>query len=144
MIYTPLTMKAMKVAYRGHHGQVDKAGVPYILHPVHIAEQMTDETTTCVALLHDLVEEETMYSIYDLAEKFPPEIVDAVRILTHIKGTDYYDYIRSLKLNPIAKAVKLAELDHELDEERYAYIRSNTKNQMNWWSEKYIRAKRIL
>ena len=49
MVYTPLTIKAIKIAYKAHEGQYDQSGVPYILHPVHLAEQMTDETTTCIA-----------------------------------------------------------------------------------------------
>ena len=53
MIYTHLTNEAMKLAYKAHHGQVDKGGIPYIFHPYHLAEQMPDEYTTCVALLHD-------------------------------------------------------------------------------------------
>ena len=56
MIYTELTIKAMNLAYAAHHGQFDKGGVPYIFHPIHLAEQMDDEVSTCVALLHDTVE----------------------------------------------------------------------------------------
>ena len=67
MIYTPLTMKAMKIAYDAHHGQVDKSGVPYIFHPCHLAEQMTDEVSTCVALLHD-VAEDTDVTLEQLAQ----------------------------------------------------------------------------
>ena len=44
MIYTPLTNKAMKLAYRAHHGQTDKCGQPYIFHPYHLAEQMKEES----------------------------------------------------------------------------------------------------
>ena len=57
MIYTPLTRKAMRIAYEAHHGQFDETGVPYVFHPFHVAEQMTDEITTCMALLHDVVED---------------------------------------------------------------------------------------
>ena len=57
MIYTPLTNKAMKLAYRAHHGQTDKCGQPYIFHPYHLAEQMKEEVTVCAALLHDVVED---------------------------------------------------------------------------------------
>lgn len=57
MIYTPLTCEAMKIAYRAHHGQTDKAGLPYVFHPFHLAEQMKDEYSVCVALLHDVVED---------------------------------------------------------------------------------------
>lgn len=142
MIYTPLTQAAMNMAYRAHHGQADKAGVPYIFHPIHLAEQMTDEATTCAALLHDILED-TMYSINDVAEKFPPEIVEAVSLLTHGKE-DYYDYIRAIKGNPIAKAVKLADVEHNLDESRMQYARSITDSQKVWYKEKYSRAKAIL
>lgn len=142
MIYTPLTEAAMKMAYRGHHGQTDKSGIPYIFHPIHLAEQMTDETTTCVALLHDILED-TMYKKDDLAEKFPTEVVEAVILLTHGKE-DYYDYIRAIKKNPIAKAVKMADLEHNLDESRNAHSRSVTTSQKGWYKEKYERAIDIL
>lgn len=57
MIYTELTNKALTIAYRAHHGQLDKSGIPYIFHPVHLAEQMKDEISVCVALLHDVLED---------------------------------------------------------------------------------------
>ena len=53
MIYTDLTRKAITVAYNAHQGQLDRAGLPYILHPLHVAEQMKDEDTCVAALLHD-------------------------------------------------------------------------------------------
>lgn len=141
MIYTPLTEEAMKMAYRAHHGQADKAGIPYIFHPAHLAEQMTDETTTCVALLHDILED-TMYSIDDVAQKFPKEVVDAVTLLTHGRE-DYYDYIRAIKRNPIARAVKIADVEHNLDETRMNSARFPDA-QKRWWKEKYRRALEIL
>ena len=70
MIYTPLTVKAMNVAYNAHHGQKDKAGAPYIFHPIHVAEQMEDETTTCIALLHDVLED-TSVTLAELEREFP-------------------------------------------------------------------------
>ena len=57
MIYTPKTKKAMIIAYNAHNGQVDKSGIPYIYHPIHLAEQMDTETECIVALLHDVVED---------------------------------------------------------------------------------------
>ena len=60
MIYTPMTKKAIKVMYNAHKDQVDKAGMPYVLHPIHVAEQMQDEDRTIVALLHDVVEDSDM------------------------------------------------------------------------------------
>lgn len=119
MIYTPLTLKAMQVAYAAHHGQLDRCGAPYVFHPFHLAEQMTDEATTCAALLHDVVEDTDM-TLDDLARDFPPEVVEAVRLLTHTEDVDYFDYVRAIRGNPIATAVKLADLAHNSDPARAA------------------------
>ena len=73
MIYTDLTNKALKIAYAAHDGQTDKAGMPYIFHPYHLAEQMDDEISVCVALLHD-VAEDTDVTLDALAEIFPQEV----------------------------------------------------------------------
>ena len=82
LIYTPLTKKAMKIAYDAHRGQVDAGGVPYVFHPLHLAEQMEDEASACVALLHDIVED-TDVTLEQLAQDFPPEVIQAVALLTH-------------------------------------------------------------
>lgn len=72
MIYTDLTERALRLAYRAHAGQEDKAGVPYIFHPYHLAEQMTTEAAVCVALLHDVVEDSDV-TIEDITALFPAE-----------------------------------------------------------------------
>ena len=141
MIYTKLTNEAMKIAYAAHHGQVDKAGIPYIFHPVHLAEQMTDEHTTCVALLHDVVED-TDISLAQLAEIFPREVIDALALLTRENGTDYYEYVARIKDNPIARTVKLADLTHNSDQTRRAGIADAAT--LKHWEEKYRRAFEIL
>ena len=119
MIYTSLTRKAMKIAYQAHHGQFDKAGIPYIFHPLHLAESMDDEFSCCVALLHDTVED-TYVTMEDLMAVFPPEVTDAVALLTHDDDTPYFDYVRAIKNNPIARKVKLADLAHNSDKTRCA------------------------
>ena len=119
MIYTPLTQKAMLLAYDAHHGQLDKGGVPYIFHPIHLAEQMPDELTTIVALLHDVVED-TDLTLDDSRTIFPPAVIDALRLLTHTPGTNYLDYVRALRDNPIAATVKRADLRTTADQSRLA------------------------
>lgn len=115
MIYTPKTKLALKVCFEAHKEQVDKSGLPYVFHPFHLAEQMQTEETTVVALLHDVVEDTTV-TLSMLAEKgFSQEILDAVALMTHKDGVDYMDYVRAIKENPIAKAVKLADLRHNSD-----------------------------
>ncbi|HIT09910.1 MAG TPA: HD domain-containing protein [Candidatus Merdivicinus faecavium] len=141
MIYTELTNKALKLAYEAHHGQVDKGGVPYIFHPIHLAEQMEDETAVCAALLHDVVED-TSVTLERLAREFPREVVEAVRLLTREKGTDYFDYVRAIRQNPVARAVKRADLVHNADESRLAG--SGMPGEVQARQEKYRRALEIL
>ena len=138
MIYTELTIKAMNLAYAAHHGQFDKGGVPYIFHPIHLAEGMDDEISTCVALLHDTVED-TDVTLEQLAQGFPVEVVEAVALLTHADDVEYFDYIRAIKQNPVAVKVKLADLAHNGDPGRI----SNQGNAEKRW-EKYAAARKIL
>ena len=114
MKYTPLTKKAIKVAYEAHKDQYDKAGLPYIAHPLHLAEGMSDEYATIVALFHDAVED-TNITLDDLAKEFPKEVIDALKLLTHQKSIPYMDYVTKIKTNDIAKAVKIADLKHNSD-----------------------------
>lgn len=115
MIYTPLTKKALLISFNAHKEQLDKSGMPYVYHPFHVAEQMKDEYTTCAALLHDVVED-TGITLNDLrSEGFPDEVIDALSLLTHEDGTPYFEYIERIKTNPIASAVKLADLAHNMD-----------------------------
>lgn len=122
MIYTQLTKKAMKLCFAAHKEQVDKSGLPYVFHPFHRADQMTDELTTAVALLHDVVED-TAYTFADLREMgFPDTVLEALNLLTHDDGAPYLEYVGRLKGNPIARAVKLADLRHNSDLTRLDYV----------------------
>lgn len=114
MIYTPLTQKAACIAYAAHAGQTDKAGMPYIFHLYHVAEQMHDETEICVALLHD-VAEDTLVTLSDLEKEFPADVVAALKLLTRKEDEEYLDYIHKIKSDPIARAVKIADLKHNSD-----------------------------
>lgn len=122
MIYTTKTKRAMQIAYNAHHGQPDKTGVPYIYHPIHLAEQMDDENSTIVALLHDVVED-TDFTIQDLIDEgFNDEIIEAIICLTHEESVPYEEYIIQIKLNSLAKKVKLADLQHNSTSDRFESI----------------------
>ena len=122
MIYTDITKKALKLCFEAHKEQADKSGLPYVFHPFHLAEQMESEETTVVALLHDVVED-TNYTIEDLtAMGFDKAVTDAIALMTHADGVDYMDYVRAIKENPIAKAVKLADLTHNSELSRLDII----------------------
>lgn len=122
MIYTALTKKAMEICYRAHAGQLDKGGMPYVFHPIHIAEQMEDEYSACAALLHDTVEDGGI-ELSELYEAdFPEEIVRTVDILTRREDEPYMEYIQRLKENSLAVKVKLADLNHNSDMSRLNII----------------------
>lgn len=143
MIYTALTNKAMKIAYNAHHGQTDCNDVPYIFHPYHLAEQMNDEITTCVALLHDVVED-TNITIEQLEKVFPKEVTEALKLLTHDDNTDYFEYIMAIKKNPIAKTVKMADLLHNSDQSRITDYNAVSAEKLEYWNKKYAKARQIL
>ena len=115
MIYTPKTKMALKLCFDAHKEQPDKSGMPYVFHPFHLAEQMETEETTIVALLHDVIED-TSYTIEDLTKMgFEKKITDAIALMTHADDVEYMEYVSAIKNNPIAKAVKLADLRHNSD-----------------------------
>ena len=102
--YTALTRKAMRICYAAHEGQMDKSGVPYVFHPIHLAEQMETEEEICTALLHDVVED-TKWTLKELeAEGFPTGVLEAVRLLTREKDVPYMAYIERLSGNQIARS----------------------------------------
>lgn len=115
MIYTEMTKKAMRIAFEAHKNQVDKSGMPYIYHPIHLAEQMVDENTVCVALLHDVIED-TDWTLEELAKQgFDEMVMDALELMTHADEIPYMEYVEKIKSNPIAQTVKLADLKHNSD-----------------------------
>ncbi len=115
MIYNKEINKAIKLAYEKHQGQFDKNGLPYVFHPWHLAEQMIDEDSIIVALLHDILED-TDTSVTDLvAMGFKKEVIDTLVILNRHEDTDYFEYIKMIAQNELAKKVKLADLYHNAD-----------------------------
>ena len=121
MIYTKNTNKAMNIAYNAHMGQKDKSGIPYIFHPIHLAETMETEEECIVALLHDVVED-TDVTFEELQKECSSRIIEALKLLTHDKSVPYDEYILNLKENQIAKKVKLADLRHNSDKTRLEHL----------------------
>lgn len=140
MIYTPLTKKALRLCFDAHKEQVDKAGAPYVFHPFHLAEQMRDELTTVCALLHDVVED-TDITLDDIAASgFPPEVIEALSLLTHDDSVEYMDYVRAIAENSIARRVKIADLKHNSDLSRLDAADQNARERV----KKYKRAIKLL
>lgn len=140
MIYTADTKKALKICFEAHKNQIDKSDMPYVFHPFHLAEQMQDENTTIVALLHDLVED-TDYTFDDLRKiGFNNDVIDALILMTHNNDVPYMTYIRQIKTNPIATVVKLADLRHNSDLSRLDVVDEIALKR----NEKYAEAIRLL
>lgn len=112
MIYSKKINEILRFIYKAHDGAVDKVGVPYVFHPLAVAEQMDDENSTILALLHDVVED-TEYTYQDILKLgVPLEVVEALRLLTHEREEDYFDYIKRIKTNSLATKVKLGDIKH--------------------------------
>ena len=139
MIYTELTIRAMQTAYIAHMGQADKAGVPYIFHPYHVAEQMTDEYAVCAALLHDVVED-TGLSLCDIERQFGPETAAAIDAISRREDEPWGKYLERVKHNPIARAVKISDL---IDNSNLSRLENITLTDVRR-QEKYNRALQFL
>ncbi|MCQ4166333.1 HD domain-containing protein [Tahibacter harae] len=107
--------RAIEIAARAHAGQVDKAGAPYILHPLRLMLTLQGAHERMAAVLHDVVED-TPLTFEDLQrEGFPPAVVDAVRALTKLPGEGRIAAAHRAAANPIARAVKLADVGDNMD-----------------------------
>ena len=136
MIYTDLTKKAIKLMFKLHKDQKDRSGLPYVFHPWHVAESMDDEISTVVALLHDSIED-TDITLDDLREEgIPEEALKALSLMTHEDGVDYFDYVKALAVNPIARKVKLSDLRHNSDLSRLNEVKEKDLERR----EKYLKA----
>ena len=136
MIYTPMTKTALKLCFEAHKDQTDKSGLPYVFHPFHLAEQMPDEKTTVVALLHDVIED-TDYTLDDMKNMgFSDDILSAIALMTHDDDVPYMEYVALIKKNPIAKMVKLADLRHNSDMSRLDKVTAHDRER----AEKYKKA----
>ena len=111
--------RAIAMALRAHEGVLDKSGKPYILHPIRLMMQMDTEEAQITAVLHDVVEDSDL-TLDDLAGMgFSTVILDAVALLTHDKeNVAYQEYIEGLNGNTLARQVKLADLEHNMDARR--------------------------
>jgi (p)ppGpp synthase/HD superfamily hydrolase len=110
--------KALEIASRAHDGQVDKAGHPYILHPIRVMLNVSTPEERIAAVLHDTVED-TKITPGDLElAGFSREIIDAVQALTKEDGESRLDAARRAVANPIARQVKLADVADNMDLER--------------------------
>ena len=134
--------RAIAIAAEAHAGQKDRAGAPYILHPIRLMIQMDSENAMMAAVLHDVVEN-SVWTLDDLRkEEFSNEVLNAVDSLTHRdkEGEDYWDYIQRAKSDPIAIKVKLADLEDNLNPDRLNEITEKDEKRF----DRYRKAQEML
>ncbi len=116
----PTLERAIELAARAHAGQVDKAGQPYILHPMRVMLSVTTEQERIAAMLHDIVEDTPMTIEALRAEGFSEDILSAVFALTKTEGEARLDAAKRAAANPISRVVKLADVADNMDLKRIA------------------------
>lgn len=128
---------ALRIAVEAHEGQRDKNGMPYILHPLAVMSKVDGLELKTIAVLHDTIEDTYVTADFLMERGIPKDIVEVVELLTKPKDEDYESYLRRVKENPKAKAVKLADLAHNTSPERASGLNDARR-------AKYELAKRVL
>lgn len=113
-----LLEKAIDISYNAHKGQYDKAGKPYVSHPIYVAGKMKTNEEIIVALLHDVIEDTDLTLECLIKEGYTGEIINAIEAITRNPEEDYFQYINRVKLNPLAKKIKIEDLKHNMDLKR--------------------------
>lgn len=117
-----LLEQAIYIALHAHKGKTDKAGSPYILHPLRVMLAMETTEEKIVAVLHDVVEDSS-FTIQKLKQEgFSKKVLDAVSLLTKTQNQDYESYISAIRKNSLATKVKLADLKDNMDKSRLKEI----------------------
>ena len=127
---------ALSIARKAHEGQLDKAGVDYIEHPIYVASRVDTEEEKAVALLHDVIEDSSVTAEELLNAGLPETVVTAIQILSKKKGQDYQTYLENVKSNPLARVIKLADLKHNSDLSRLSSVTDKDLERL----EKYKKA----
>jgi len=119
--YESLLQQAIAIAAKAHEGQVDKAGKPYLDHPLAVMENVNSLDQKIVAVLHDAVEDSELTLEQLRSEGFPEVLVSAIEAITKIEGEAYATYLERVIANPIALPVKIADVTNNLDLRRIAH-----------------------
>ena len=111
----PTLEDAIALAAEAHRGQADKSGQPYILHPIRVMLRCQTEAQRIVAVLHDVVED-TGRTFDDLRGLgYPDEILKALDCLTKREGEPYEAFVERAASDPVARVVKIADIEDNLD-----------------------------
>jgi (p)ppGpp synthase/HD superfamily hydrolase len=128
--------RAVRIAAEAHEGQKDKSGAPYLLHPLRMMLRMQSDVARMAAILHDVVEDSDWTLDGLRAEGFSAEVVEAVDCLTHREDESYEAFVKRVKGNALARQVKLADLEDNMNLKRLSEVTSKDLARL----EKYHRA----
>ena len=135
-----LLEKAIAIAVEAHRGKKDRYGSPYILHPLRVMGRLNSPMEKAVGILHDVVED-TDWTFEDLThEGFPESVLEALKCVTKRDGEPYDDFVRRSASNPLAKRVKLADLEDNLDLRRITEVTEKDLARL----QKYVKARTFL
>jgi len=108
--------RAIVIAAEAHAGTVDKAGAPYVLHPLRLMMKMASREGMTAAVLHDVVEDNEQWTLQRLQEEgFDQEVIEAVNALTRRKDESYLLYINRVAKNELAAAIKIHDLEDNIN-----------------------------
>ena len=132
--------KAILIAAQAHLGQKDKSGAPYILHPLRMMLRFKSEAEMIVAVLHDVVEDNPDWTLERLqAEGFSAEIIEAVDHLTRREEESYKEFVKRAQQNPLARQVKLADLEDNMDLKRVKNLTEKDKERLARYHKAWLK-----
>ncbi len=131
---------AIALAVQAHRGQPDRYGAPYILHPLRVMQRVEGKHERMAAVLHDVVED-TSYTLDDLRQMgYPDDVLRAVDHLTRRDDETYEQYVERAAADPVARRVKLADLEDNMDIHRLDTVTDKDRERLN----RYLKAWRYL
>ena len=121
----PTLDDAIQLAVKSHAGQLDKAGQPYVLHPLRVMFRLETKTERIVGVLHDVIEDTDVTADNLRKQGYSEEILQALDCVTKRAGESYEEFVLRAKANPIARRVKLADLEDNMDIRRLPAVTEN-------------------
>lgn len=143
MTTTATIADAVALAACVHRDQRDKVGQPYILHALRVMLRQHDETAQIVGVLHDVLEDSEV-TVDDLRTRgYTNEVITALEALTKRKGEDYGDFIERVVVNSLARRVKLADLEDNMDVQRLANVSNDDLERIKKYHTAWRRLARL-
>jgi (p)ppGpp synthase/HD superfamily hydrolase len=139
-----MLQQAISLAVEAHaQSAPDKGGQPYILHPLRVMLRLETDDERIVAVLHDVVED-TQHTLDSLrARGFSAEVVAALDCVTKREGEAYEQFITRCEKNPLARRVKLADLEDNMDVRRLASVSAKDAERLAKYVTSWHRLKAV-